>query len=81
MLLYHGSNLVVDEPRLVKQSRGLDFGAGFYLTTSEVQAARFSEIVINRRKEGVSTVNVYEFDMDAAEKTISICRFANADAD
>ncbi len=52
MLLYHGSNLAIEEPRLIGQVRGLDFGAGFYLTTSEPQAARFSEIVVRRRKTG-----------------------------
>ena len=42
MILYHGSNVAVKNPRLVEPSRGLDFGAGFYLTTSEGQAARFA---------------------------------------
>jgi hypothetical protein len=79
MLLYHGSNLTVKKPRLIDQTRGLDFGAGFYLTTSEVQASRFSEIVVNRRKSGVATVSVYEFDMETAEKTLVIKRFVSAD--
>ena len=26
MLLYHGSNVAVEEPRLIEQARGLDFG-------------------------------------------------------
>lgn len=42
-LLYHGSNMVVEQPRLIGQARGLDFGAGFYTTTNEAQAKRFSE--------------------------------------
>jgi hypothetical protein len=81
VLLYHGSNVVVDEPRLIEQTRGLDFGSGFYLTTNEEQALRFSEIVIKRRKSGVATVNAYEFDMEMAEKTLSIQRFNSADAE
>lgn len=80
MLLYHGSNLAIEEPRLIGQVRGLDFGAGFYLTTSEPQAARFSEIVVRRRKNGAATVNVYEFDMEAAKKTLTCRIFASADA-
>jgi len=59
MLLYHGSNQIVEEPRLIEQTRGLDFGAGFYLTTDQAQAVRFSGIVVKRRKSGVATVNVY----------------------
>jgi hypothetical protein len=81
MLLYHGSNLAVESPRLVEQSRGLDFGAGFYLTTSEVQAERFAKIVVNRRKSGMATVSVYEFDREVAENTLAIRRFESADAE
>lgn len=81
VLLYHGSNLAVDEPRLIGQTRGLDFGAGFYLTTNEAQAARFSEIVINRRKSGIATVSVYEFNMEVVDSTLSVRRFESADAE
>jgi hypothetical protein len=81
MLLYHGSNQVVREPRLFEQTRGLDFGPGFYLTTNEAQAARFSGIVVNRRKSGVAAVSVYEFDMETADKTLAIRRFGSADVE
>ena len=79
MLLFHGSNSTVERPQLVVQTRGLDFGAGFYLTTNEAQAVRFSEIVENRHKAGVATVNVYGFDLATAEKTLAIRRFESAD--
>jgi len=78
MLLYHGSNLTVEKPRLFEQTRGLDFGAGFYLTTSEEQAVRFSEIILARRRSGVGTVSVYDFNIIAAEATLSIKRFEYA---
>ena len=81
MLLYHGSNSAISEPRLIGQTRGLDFGAGFYLTTNELQAARFSDIVVNRRKNGAPAVSIYEFDTRAAEKTLSILKFEGANAD
>jgi len=81
MLLFHGGNSTVSEPRLIGQTRGLDFGAGFYLTTDKTQATRFSEIVVNRRKSGIATVNIYEFDMETAKNTLSVRRFAGADAD
>jgi len=81
ILLYHGSNLAVEEPRLITQERGLDFGAGFYLTTNETQAVSFSEIVVNRSRSGVATVSVYEFDMTAAETVLSVRKFESADAE
>ena len=80
MLLYHGSTIAIEKPQLVEQQRGLDFGTGFYLTTNELQALRFSEIVAARRKSGVPTVSVYEFDMETAKKTLAICKFENANA-
>ena len=80
MFLYHGSNVTVDKPQLIGQTRGLDFGPGFYLTTSEKQAAKFSETVFKRKKSGSAIVNVYEFDMSAAENTLAIQKFGRADA-
>ncbi|MCL2834060.1 MAG: DUF3990 domain-containing protein [Treponema sp.] len=64
---------------LVEQTRGLDFGSGFYLTTSEEQAARFSRIVFKRKNAGSAIVNVYDFDMSAALKTLAIRKFTYAD--
>jgi len=81
MQLFHGSNLEVSAPRLIGQTRGLDFGAGFYLTTSEEQARRFSNIIVKRRKSGLATVNIYEFDLEAAEKSLNVHRFKSADAE
>ena len=85
MRLYHGSNVAVEKPKLIVQTRGLDFGYGFYLTTNEDQAERFAEIVVNRQKSGVATVSVYDFDEQVfeekgAEKTLAIRRFESADA-
>ena len=79
MRLYHGSNMTVERPQLLEQARGLDFGAGFYLTTNEAQAMRFSEIVMRRRKLGVATVSVYDFDIETAQKLCSIKSFEKAD--
>ena len=44
MVLYHGSNMTVSEPKLVEQNRFLDFGYGFYTTTNKKQAVIFAEI-------------------------------------
>ena len=81
MLLYHGSNVAVKEPRLLQQTRGLDFGAGFYLTTKEDQAREFTSVVINRRKTGTPTISVYEYDAIAGDKTLDILTFQEPNAD
>ena len=38
MVCYHGSDTVVDAPRILEARRPLDFGGGFYVTTSAEQA-------------------------------------------
>lgn len=75
MILYHGSNLTVAEPRLIIQNRFLDFGFGFYTTTNKGQAIGFAEKVTKRRKEGTPTVSVYEIDEAKAFAVCSVLRF------
>jgi hypothetical protein len=81
MLLYHGSNVEVSEPRLLHQTRGLDFGAGFYVTSNEQQAKDFSRNVMRRARTGKPIVSVYEYDEQTAETELEILRFRQADAD
>lgn len=75
MILYHGSNLTVSEPKLVIQNRFLDFGYGFYTTTNKVQAIGFADKVTKRRKEGITTVSIYEIDEEKAFEECSVLRF------
>jgi len=80
MKLYHGSNMVVDKPEIRKPTHTLDFGGGFYTTHNFEQAAEFAKKVIFRAAKmavpvGLATVCEYEFDLQAAEKTLKILRF------
>jgi hypothetical protein len=75
MILYHGSNVLVEKPRLLNQTRFLDFGSGFYTTENQKQAASFANIVHRRRKEGSPIVSVYEIDEAAAFAECSLLRF------
>jgi len=75
MILYHGSNMVVERPKLVPQDRALDFGAGFYTTENKVQAVSFADKVFRRRNEGSPVISVYEFDADSAFSVCSLLRF------
>lgn len=75
MILYHGSNLTVSEPKLVEQNRFLDFGYGFYTTTNKMQAVGFADKVTKRRKEGIPTVSIYEIDEEKAFYECSVLKF------
>lgn len=74
MILYHGSNTVVEKPRLIEQNRFLDFGYGFYTTTNKSQAESFAKKVVVRRG-GIPTVNIYEIDDNIGEELLKIKRF------
>lgn len=75
MILYHGSNLVVSQPKLIRQNRFLDFGFGFYTTTNKNQAISFADKVTKRRKNGKMVVSIYELDEKIAFSECSILRF------
>jgi len=75
MIVYHGSNIVVELPRLVPQTRFLDFGNGFYTTENKTQALSFADKVYRRRKEGSPIVSVYDLDESAAFTACSMLRF------
>ena len=76
MIIYHGSNMVVEQPKLVTQNRSLDFGSGFYTTENKTQATSFADKVFRRRKkEGTPTVSIYEFDDVTAFTACSLLKF------
>lgn len=62
MILYHGSNVIVEQPKLIRQNRYLDFGFGFYTTTNRDQAVNFAQKVTDRRKTGAATLNIYSVE-------------------
>ena len=64
MLLYHGSNVIVTEPMIVKTNYAKDFSWGFYTTTNLKQAEKWAR----RRAQrfgGRSSISVYEFTPDS----------------
>ena len=75
MIVYHGSNTVIEVPKLIMQNRALDFGKGFYTTENKQQAVSFADKVFLRRKEGQPIVSVYEFDEVQAFSVCSLLRF------
>ncbi len=75
MILYHGSDVIVDKPRLINQTRTLDFGAGFYTTTNKAQAVSFAEKVKERRKSADSFVSIYEVNFDVLKSELAVLFF------
>ena len=43
MIIYHGSTVLVEKPEIRISDSFLDFGTGFYTTTSEHQAERWAK--------------------------------------
>ena len=78
MILYHGSNVIVKEPKLIPQNRFLDFGFGFYTTTNKAQAIGFADKVYKRSKEGKRIVNIYEINEETAFSECTLLRFDTA---
>lgn len=64
MILYHGSNTIVRQPRLLEPNRTLDYGSGFYTTCAEKQAYDWALRKL-RTPEQCTYVNVYELDRNA----------------
>ncbi|MCL2844995.1 MAG: DUF3990 domain-containing protein [Chitinivibrionia bacterium] len=61
MKLYHGSNQVVENPKLLAPTHPMDFGGGFYTTTNYEQAEAFARRVVKLRGY-TPIVNIYEFN-------------------
>lgn len=80
MRLYHGSNITVEHPVIREKLRALDFGAGFYLTSSLQQAVKWAKTVARRRRKGDATLNIYEMN-ERELIALKVMRFETANAD
>lgn len=78
MILYHGSNVEVASPRIIASNRMLDFGPGFYTTSSLKQAERWAFLQAKRRRIGKAIITVYEFDEKALCDELKILAFDSA---
>jgi hypothetical protein len=75
MIIYHGSNVVVENPRILQGERMLDFGIGFYTTSNKEQAIRWAQQVADRRTPKDQILSIYKFDSKSAERDLAIIRF------
>lgn len=75
--LYHGSLEIVATPEIRQPNRTLDYGAGFYLTSSSKQA----EAWVKRKIKGnisCGYVNIYDYD-ESLESQLRTINFDNPD--
>lgn len=83
MILYHGSYIQIEKPKILVHEKGRDFGFGFYTTTIKEQAerwairtARLNSIKFDRTENAV--VNIYELNEEKI-KLLNVKSFQNPD--
>lgn len=75
MKLYHGSDVIIDKPRIIESNRLTDFGRGFYVTSSLDQAMNWSKRVNRRNNTATGWVSNYEFDLKYAKEELVVLEF------
>lgn len=69
MTLYHGSLEIVEQPQILEPNRPLDFGSGFYTTSSRQQAERWTRARMEQAKVDFGYINIYEYTAAKGLKT------------
>ena len=77
MILYHGSDLEVKTPKIIKSIKGKDFGIAFYLTHIKEQAERMARRKQRMNKSATAIVTIFEFDVNLVD-SLNIKRFSDA---
>ena len=93
MIVYHGSNVIVNHPDVEHSFRSLDFGKGFYVTTVKEQAERWARRkadICSTDKAIVTVYNMMEdfneliyksFEKDLTEWIDFVCRCRDEEKD
>ena len=93
MIVYHGSNMIVEYPDIKHSFRALDFGKGFYVTTVKEQAERWARRkadICSTDKAIVTVYNMMEdfneliyksFEKDLTEWIDFVCRCRDEEKD
>lgn len=85
MIVYHGSYLKIETPRIITSEKGRDFGFGFYTTTIKAQAERWAVRIAKLHSRITqqpcdAVINVYEYNPDGG-KSLKNKDFPNADGE
>ena len=84
MILYHGTTLRIEQPRIIRSEIGRDFGFAFYTTNIIEQAERWAirRAKVEARKKKApcdAIVNTYEWSRDLT--SLSYKNFSEANLD
>lgn len=75
MILYHGSNVSIEQIDLSVSKPNKDFGRGFYLSADKQQAEEMALRTTARNESGKPTVTMFDFDetlLDSSELKVRI---------
>lgn len=78
MIIYHGSNICIKDPKILVSNRALDFGFGFYATTFKEQAEKWAIRKCTNFKgevEGKPIVSIYELDLEEAKRNYTVYEY------
>lgn len=78
MKLYHGSLEIVKFPEIREANRSLDYGTGFYTTTSFEQAEAWAKRRMKEKSIAKGYVNVYDF-REETDNGLNVLRFTKPD--
>ncbi|MCL2649759.1 MAG: DUF3990 domain-containing protein [Candidatus Azobacteroides sp.] len=80
MKVFHGTNIVIEQPKVMNRFKTLDFGEGFYTTENEDQAKDFAvKVCVRRSPTSYPIVNCYEFNEDF--DNLSVLKFDEPNED
>lgn len=78
MTLYHGSLETVEKPAILEPNHTMDYGKGFYTTTSREQADKWVVRKISAANQSKGYTNIYSFD-EASLSSLKVLRFEAPD--
>lgn len=70
--LFHGGSDIIKSPEIREPNRTLDFGKGFYLTSTEPQAFDWVKRRIQNDHISTGYVNVYNVEIDALSDYLNV---------
>ncbi len=84
MILYHGTTLRIEQPRIIRSEIGRDFGFAFYTTDIKEQAERWAirRAKVEERKKKApcdAIVNIYEWSRNLTGLSYKLYSEANMD--